>query len=96
MKPEDKFGRRIYPKTFLILQKYGNILTELGWKESKNKPNLFYKEFDEIIVFADMRGTEIVPIWEDPCPLIYATSQNLKTTKNSLRSTQEKTYQKPK
>lgn len=72
MKAEDKFGRRIYPKTFLIIKKYGEILTELGWKESRSKQNLFYKKFDGIMVFADMRGTEIVPIWEDPSPLIYA------------------------
>jgi hypothetical protein len=87
MKAEDKFGRRIYPKTFLILKKYGEILAELGWEESRSKPNLFYKMFDEIMVFADMRGTEIVPIWEDPCPLMYAAKghEDWKTNANRPR-----------
>jgi predicted HNH restriction endonuclease len=76
MKSEDKFGRRIYSKTFLILQKYGEMLADLGWKESQKKPNLFYKMLDGITVFADMRGTEIVPIWEDPCPLMYVTMEH--------------------
>jgi len=30
------------------------------------------KKFHDLMVFADMRGTEIVPIWDDPYPLLYA------------------------
>lgn len=76
MKSEDKFGRQIYPKTFLVLKKYGELLAGLGWKESLRKPNLFYRVFHEITVFADMRGTKIIPIWEDPSPLMYVSAKN--------------------
>jgi hypothetical protein len=75
MKPEDKFGNPIYPHIFAVLQRYGSYLESSGWRESKNKPNLFWKSFNGISVFADMRGTDIVKIWEDPCPMIYAHSE---------------------
>jgi len=72
MKPVTKDGRPIYPSVFRKLVAIGEKLEEFGWKESRNKPNLFYKEFDDVFVFADMRGTDIVPIWDEPYPLIYA------------------------
>jgi len=28
------------------------------------------------MVFADMRGTKIVPIWDEPCPYVYASGQS--------------------
>lgn len=72
MKATDKFGNAIYPKVFRMLQKIGKSLEINGWKESNSKPNLFYKDFGGVLVFADMRGTEEVPIWESPYPLVYA------------------------
>lgn len=74
MKPEDKFGRKIFPRIFKVLKRYGGLLSHAGWKESKSKPNLFYKTFGKIAVFADMRGTDVVPIWDNPYPLLYASS----------------------
>lgn len=71
MKPVDIKGRPIYSRIFGVLQKYGEKMVALHWSESYNKPNLFYKSFNEIMVFADMRGTEIVPIWDEPYPYIY-------------------------
>ena len=64
MKPVDKFGRKIYSKTFRILLFYGKLLEEAGYRESKKKPNLFYRKTEDVIFFADMRGTDEVPIWE--------------------------------
>ena len=75
MKPIDKFNRPIYPQIFSILKRYGDELLTLGWAESANKNLLFFKKFNDEIVFADMRGTEVVPIWDDPCPLIYTSSK---------------------
>lgn len=62
----------------------GKKLKKLGYKESTTKPHLFYKHIKTEIrskdgqitrvngaVFADLRGTEIVPIWSDSRPLIY-------------------------
>jgi len=46
-------------------------LEENGYKESKKNPNLFYRFVGAGFIYADMRGTEEVPIWEDPVPLIY-------------------------
>ncbi len=66
--------------------KIGQKLRKLEYKESRTKPNLFFKPIetkikskdDKLIqvrgaVFADMRGTEIVPIWSDSSPLFYSS-----------------------
>ncbi len=71
MQPIDLKGRQIFPNCYIKLVRIGKILEGMGWRESKKTPNLFYKEFADLMVFADMRGTEIVPIWEDSCPMIY-------------------------
>lgn len=72
MKQVDKFGRKIYPTKFKILVSIGKRLINLGYVESRRKSNLFYvKTEDGDIFFADMRGTEEVPIWESPRPLFY-------------------------
>lgn len=85
MIPVDKFGNKIYTKTYKKMLRYSHILKSHGYKESKKKPNLFYRHDDEeyfwgetdnqctkVIFFADMRGTESVPIWENTSPLLYA------------------------
>lgn len=71
MKPIDKKGRPIYAHIFAVLKKYGRKLDELHWIESVYKPNLFRKSFGDVLIFADMRGTEVIPIWQEPYPLIY-------------------------
>lgn len=72
MKPADKFGRPIYEKTFRIMVSIGKKLAKQGYRESARKPNLFYRKTSEgDLFFADMRGTEEVPIWENPAPLFY-------------------------
>jgi len=74
MKPIDKFGNKIYENTYKKMLHFGSILLRTEYKESKNKPNLFYKTVEkDLVYFADMRGTVIIPIWEDPTPLLYAT-----------------------
>ena len=77
MRAFDKFGKPIYSRVFEKLLTIGKTLEKNNWKESVKKPNLFYKKFEEIMIFADMRGTEEVPIWSEPCPMIYS----LKTDK---------------
>lgn len=67
----DKFGRLIYENIWQILLKQGRILQKCGYKESEKKPNLFYKVIKEGIIFADMRSSNIVPIWADTNPLFY-------------------------
>jgi hypothetical protein len=74
MEPIDIKGRPIYSHIFKQLQNIGTILENFEWRESNNKPNLFYKTFNRVTVFADMRGTEVIPIWEAPYPYIYAIS----------------------
>ena len=71
MKPIDIKGRQIYSRVFSVLQKHGDKMLTLKWTESQSKPNLFYKTYDGIVVFADMRGTEIISIWDEPYPHVY-------------------------
>ena len=71
MEPVDKFGREINLQIFNRLSNIGLKLNVLGYKESKQKPNLFYRKFEGGLIFADMRGTNMIPIWECPEPLIY-------------------------
>jgi len=75
MRPVDKFGHPIYPKTFRVLQQYGQLLTQKGYRESYKSPNLFVKQQPQMVFFADMRGTEGMPIWDDPSPLFYSQSE---------------------
>jgi hypothetical protein len=67
----DRFGRTVFPKIVGRLIIYGNRLKEYGWRESKNKPFLFYKDYDGVMIYADMRGTEVMPIWRVPYLLVY-------------------------
>ncbi|MEZ5359651.1 MAG: hypothetical protein R3F48_12600 [Candidatus Zixiibacteriota bacterium] len=67
----DKFGHKIYNKAYRILEKNGNILLNLGYRESSKNPNLFYLNTRLVRFFADMRGTEEVPIWQETKPLFY-------------------------
>src|SRR3989344_4139747 len=46
-------------------------LIEAGYKESLKKKGLFYKKIEEGILFADLRGTADVPIYDDTSALIY-------------------------
>jgi len=72
MKPVDKFGNPIYSKTYETMLGFGRLLTKHGYVESFKKPNLFYRKAEDgTVYFADMRGTDIVAIWEDPSPLFY-------------------------
>jgi len=72
MKPEDKFGNEIYSDVYDTLCEYGARLKEIGYQESRNKPNLFYyQKFGDVTFFMDMRGTKQVKIWESTRPLFY-------------------------
>jgi hypothetical protein len=71
MMPIDKFGNIIFPSKFRKLKEYEKVLLAMGYHESKNKPNLFSKKSSQGCFFADMRGTEEVPIWVDTRPLFY-------------------------
>jgi hypothetical protein len=75
---QNKDGRPIYNnKTWYRMLEIGKKLERLGYRESNNKPNLYYKVFDNQnngdrgLVFADMRGTVVIPIWDDSRPLLY-------------------------
>ncbi|WP_363463674.1 DEAD/DEAH box helicase [Halogeometricum borinquense] len=72
MKPVDKFGDRIHPSVFEILSSYGESLSNIGYSESRTKPNLFYySPTDGISFFMDMRGTPVIDIRDDQRPLFY-------------------------
>jgi 5-methylcytosine-specific restriction endonuclease McrA len=69
--PKDKFGRPIYPSTFAVLRRNGDIVIREGYRESVQKPNLFLLTLSEGVLFTDMRSTDIVPIWSDTRPALY-------------------------
>jgi len=72
VKRQNKDGRPIYSdKKWQQLLETGEILETIGYSESYNKPNLFYKPINGGAVFADLRGTDDVPIWGDLRPLVY-------------------------
>ena len=76
----NKDGRPIYSdKIWNQMREKGEILEKLGYKASNKKPNLFYKKIGDGFVFADLRGTSIVPIWDDARPLIYKQNLSYKT-----------------
>ena len=69
MKKKDKFGNPIYPSIFKKMKEYAKKLRDLGFRESKNKPNLFYWKNKRVIIFADMRGYKgsyrFIPVWDE-------------------------------
>jgi hypothetical protein len=83
---QNKDGRPIYyDKIWSQMIETGKKLKKLGYRESSMKANLFVKPIETQIIqmdkksknikgaiFADIRGTLFVPIWEDPRPLIYS------------------------
>jgi len=69
--PIDKYGKPIYSKPFAKIVKNSVILEKNGYKESYRKPNLFYKKISEGMLFADMRSSDVIPIWQDTRPLFY-------------------------
>ena len=49
----------------------GKKLETLGYVESSQNQNLFSRMVDHGYMYADLRGTDEVPIWDDPVPLLY-------------------------
>jgi len=74
---QNKDGKPIFSdKVWNQILEYGKMLEKLGYEESKKSPNLFYKNLtlkDEKIgiIFVDLRGTDYIPIWERPYPIVY-------------------------
>ena len=69
---QNKDGRPIFSETtWRKLVDTGKKLEALGYVESSHKQNLFSMRVDRGYVYADLRGTEEVPIWGDPVPLLY-------------------------
>lgn len=78
MEPKDKFGRQLYGKVWSQLCENGAKLKQAGYWECTKKPNLFMKKEGDFSLYADMRGTEEVPIWDDTRPLFYAYPKDRK------------------
>jgi len=69
-------GLSLYPSIIRKIKVNEERLIQAGYKESKKKPLLFYKPTKDCTFFADVRGTEIVPIWADSSPLFYVRFTN--------------------
>jgi hypothetical protein len=69
---QNKDGCPIFSETtWRKLFDTGKKLEALGYVELIHKQNLFSRKVDHGYIYADLRGTEIVPIWDDPVPLLY-------------------------
>lgn len=68
---EDKFGRPMYPRTRLAVWRCGRELERMGFRQASWKPWLFVRQTPLGPVFANMGGTGVVPIWEEPLPMIH-------------------------
>ena len=85
IQPFDKFGNSIYSHVFQTLLSIGEKLIDIGYSESIQKPNLFFsvRKFEwkdtiyECCFFADMRGTEIIKIWQEPVPLFWLDARKI-------------------
>ena len=77
MNRQNRDGRPIFSETtWQKLLDSGRKLAVLGCMESLGKPNLFSRTIDKGILYADMQGTEVVPIWDAPCPYLYFYPKN--------------------
>jgi len=69
---QNKDGRPIFSETtWRRLLDQGKKLESLGYVELSHKQNLFSRRIDHGFIYADLRGTDILPIWDDPVPLLY-------------------------
>lgn len=74
---DSRDGRPIYSdQIWSRLVEIGQRLGKVGYDESGRKPNLFYRKIEGGVLFADLRGTEEIPIWDSPCPLLYFSSED--------------------
>ena len=69
---QNKDGRPIFSETtWRKLLETGKKLEDLGYVELSHKQNLFSRKVDPGYIYADLRGTDEVPIWDGPVPLLY-------------------------
>lgn len=70
----DKYGNFLYPRIAAKLQETGRRLCTGGFKQAQQKPWLYFLWIKGVgRFFANMGGTEEVPIWEDTRPLYHWT-----------------------
>ncbi len=72
---KEMWGRpvKMFPKTQRLVFANAVILTELGFvQHNPQKPWLFrYKIRDRIFLYADLGGSDVVPIYEDTAAMLY-------------------------
>ncbi len=71
VQPISKDGSRIHPQTFRRLQLVGATLERHGYVERGRRPNLFVRDYGFVRFYADLGGTDEVPVWRDERALFY-------------------------
>ena len=63
----------MYPSTASRICRIGEKLVELGFVQAHKKPYIFKLHLAEGfgIVFADLGGTDVIPVWEEDGPMLY-------------------------
>lgn len=83
-------GEPIYRiDTALDLEHNEWVLLSKGYRESSRKPKLFYRSDLGVVFFADMRGTDYVPVWQDTSPLFYVGQCDIPRWRLSRIASQE-------
>lgn len=92
----DSFARDGVPKqrylrdsTLRDLHRRARILLQRGFTQHPTKPGLFSFETPQVILYADLRSTDVLDIWEVPEPALYAFPCRgvARTTENGLYAT---------
>ena len=70
---KDARGNQLYPRVTTQLLSYARTLLEIGFRQTGKKPWLFMITIPNKrgVVFANLGGTDVIPIWKDSPPLIH-------------------------
>lgn len=73
----DRRGNELRDHLQRRLARIGRKLLRAGFRQAGQKPWLFLVELPDDIgtLFADLGGSEQIPIWTDPRPLVYVTTK---------------------
>ncbi len=92
----DAFTRDGMPKqrhlrysTLRDLHRRAEILLQRGFTQHQTKPGLFWFETPKVTLYADLRSTDVLDIWDAPEPALYVFPRRgiVRTTDNGMYAT---------
>jgi hypothetical protein len=70
---DSRYGRSLFPRTGRIVHLQATALCYAGFRQSRKKLWLFFAKLPDGVIFADLGGSDVVPIHYDPSALIYVS-----------------------